>query len=266
MLPCNLLYEARTNSDLRDKIVGHMNDFWQLTDVTGEGIGDFLQGIDRMVDSVITRNELTLRNLKRIAISRSVSRSIASQVAAVLFHTPLTAVDAARRQYLQHLDSLTSDIDSLILEAQILDLNLKNMANLQWDIRRLIVGDRAEVAQNYNEVQSRFWTWFGAHQDLLQDYRQQANILEGLDQQQKWAVNMVSEVTQTLRAMKHKLGDLRIRVKEPGFNIGADFELQIAVIEKGAQALITGKAKSRQAKQESIDDIKKQIDAKRKAA
>lgn len=41
--------------------------FWQLTDNTIDGIGDFLQGIDRMMDSAITRNEITLRNLEDIA-------------------------------------------------------------------------------------------------------------------------------------------------------------------------------------------------------
>lgn len=113
-------------------MVSHLTEFWQLTDRTSDDIGDFLQGINRMTDSVITRNEFTLRNLKRIALSRTEPSSIRSRVVAVLFHSPLTVESAVRRQYIEHLDKLTGEIDTLILSSHLVEINLKQMSDLQF--------------------------------------------------------------------------------------------------------------------------------------
>ncbi|ERF74876.1 hypothetical protein EPUS_03260 [Endocarpon pusillum Z07020] len=169
----------------RDKIVDHLTDFWQLTDNTIDGLGDFLQGIDRMVDSTITRNEITLRNLRNIASKRAEPASIVLQVIAVLFHTPLTAENAIRRQYLEHLDRLMAETDRLLLDSHLQDNNLKRLANIQWDIHNIIVGDNDHVTEQEQEVQGNFWAQFGGYKKLLDDYKQQAAVLQQLDVQRK---------------------------------------------------------------------------------
>ena len=128
-----------------------------------------------MVDSAITRNEITLRSLRNIASKRA--GSIVSQVFAILMHKPLTAKNAIRREYLQHLDKLTAEIDRLLLGSQLQEKNLKRMPNIQWDIHNVIVGDNNYVTEQEQEVQGRFWALFGRHKNLLDDYKQQAAVL-----------------------------------------------------------------------------------------
>lgn len=239
---------------------GHLTQFWQLTDTTGEEIGNFLQGIDRMMDSVITRNELTLRNLRRLA--HASPPTIGAQVWAVLVHAPLTIDDAVRRQYIEHLDRLTGDIDVLILKSHLVELNLKDMSNIQWDLHDLINGDNSDIKHKEKAVQGSFWAWFGGHQNLLEDYKQQAAVLKGLDGQRTWAVDLVGEITQTLKSLRRELNDLRIRIQEPGFDITGDLEFQIKVIQQGVDALKQGRVTSKRKNQETMSDVKRQIEAR----
>ena len=216
-----------------------------------------------MVDSAITRNEITLRNLKNIALKRAEPASIGSQVIAVLFHTPLTAENTIRRQYLAHLDKLTAEIDMLLLDSHLQDNNLKRMANIQWDIHNVIVGDNSYVTEQEQEVQGKFWAQFGGYKNLLGDYKQQAAVLRQLDVQRKWAVDLISDIAGKLKELKSKLGDLRYRIREPGLDLSGDLDIQIAIIQKSLDNLYAGRAKSLNERQKGIADIRKEIEGKR---
>jgi hypothetical protein len=216
-----------------------------------------------MVDSAITRNEITLRNLRNIAFKRAESASIVSLFFAVLMHKPLTAEHAIRRQYLKHLDKLTAEIDRLLLDSQLQENNLKRMANIQWDIYNVIVGDNNYVTEQEQEVQGRFWALFGRYKNLLDDYKQQAAVLRQLDEQRKWAVDLISDITGKLKELKSKLGDLRYRIREPGLDLSGDLDFQITIIEKSLDNLYVGRAKSLNEKQKSIADIRGQIERNR---
>ncbi len=216
-----------------------------------------------MVDSAITRNEITLRNLKYIALERAASASIVSQVIAVLFHTPLTTENAIRTQYLEHLDKLTAEIDRLLLDTQLQGNNLKEMANIQWDIHNIIVGDNNDATKQEEEVLGRFWAQFGGYKNLLDKYKKQAAVLQQLDVQRKWAVDLISDITGKLKELKSKLGDLRYRIQEPGLDLSGDLDFQIAIIQKSLDNLYAGRAKSLNETQKSIADIRKAIEGKR---
>lgn len=216
-----------------------------------------------MVDSAITYNEITLRSLKNIASKGAGSDSIVSQVIAVLFHTPLTAENAIRRQYLEHLDKLTTEIDRLLLDSHLQDNNLKRMANIEWEIHNVIVGDNNHVTEQEQEVQGNFWAQFGGYKKLLDNYKQQAAALRQLDMQRQWAVNLISDIIGKLKELKSKLVDLRYRIREPGLDLSVDLDFQIAIIQRSLAELYAGRAKSLNEKQKTIADIRKEIEGKR---
>ncbi|KAF7502827.1 hypothetical protein GJ744_005020 [Endocarpon pusillum] len=250
----------------RDEIVYHLTEFWQLADNTIEGISVFLNGIDRMVDSAITRNEITLRNLKNIAFKRAESAGTVSQVFAILLHKPLITENAIRKQYIEHLDRLTAEIDRVLHDSRLQEINLKGMANIQWDIHQVIVGDNNHVTVQEQEIQGRFWTLFGRYKNLLDDYKKQAAVLQQLDEQRKWAVDLISDISGKLMELKSKLVDLRYRIQEPGVNLSGDLNLQIGIIQRSLDNLYAGRSKSRNEKRKTMADIKRQIERERREA
>lgn len=218
-----------------------------------------------MMDSAITRNEITLHNLVDIAFKSAESASTVSQVFAVLLHKPLTAENAIRKQYLEHLDKLTAEIDRLLLDSRVQEDNLRGMANIQWNIHNVIVADNNRVTEQEQEqeIQGRFWAPFGRYKNLLKDYKQQAAVLQQLDEQRKWAVDLTSDITGKLKDMKSKLADLRYRIQEPGLNLSGDLNFQIGVIQKSLDNLYAGRAKSLNEKRKTMADIKRQIERER---
>lgn len=152
-------------------------------------------------------------------------------------HKPLTAENAIRKQYLEHLDKLTAEIDRLILDSRVQEDNLRGMANIQWNIYYVIVADNTRVTEQEQEIQGRFWALFGRYKNLLKDYKQQAAVLQQLDEQRKWAVDLTSDSTGKLKDMKSKLADLRYRIQEPGLNfqIGS-FKRVLITYKQGGQS------------------------------
>ena len=135
------------------------------------------------------------------------------------------------------------------------------MADIQWALKDVIEGDNEDVLQQKLEIEGYFWTWFGGYKGLLADNQKQAAVLIGLDKQRGWAVDLVSEVSQHLKELKYRLGDLRIRIQQPGFDLSDDLESQIEIIQKGVDALTAGRAVSRKSKKKTMKDIKRQVDA-----
>lgn len=111
------------------------------------------------------------------------------------------------------------------------------MANIQWNIYYVIVADNTRVTEQEQEIQGRFWALFGRYKNLLKDYKQQAAVLQQLDEQRKWAVDLTSDSTGKLKDMKSKLADLRYRIQEPGLNfqIGS-FKRVLITYKQGGQS------------------------------
>lgn len=130
-----------TQGSYRTKKVSQLTNFWQLAQSTGDDIGNIVQGINRLMDSAITRNEIMLRKLHTFVASRGQSASLEWQLFAILFQRPLTLNQAIRQKYLNHLDKLTSMIDVLLARFQYIEIKLKDMFELQFDLHHLIIGD-----------------------------------------------------------------------------------------------------------------------------
>lgn len=83
--------------------------------------------------------------------------------------------------------------------------------------------------------------WFGFSNHLLDDYKQRAAVLKELDLQRVWAMNLISDVTQTLETLRSKLADLKMRIRDSGLDMLGVLEFQIAIIQKSIENLKAGK-------------------------
>lgn len=239
------------------QITSQLTDFYQLADTTGENLSSFLAGVDRMMDSVIVTNERTLRSLRRLA--HTTPPSISSQALAVLIGTDITTSGAVRTHYLSHLSKLKGDIDGLILHAQLVAQNLRDLETITWTIKGIATGDKQDIANEKKEVQGRFWAWFGGYGDLLAGFEEQRVVLRGLDTQTDWAFHIVSGVLVKLRELRIGLEDLRVRISLPSLVPEGELELQIDVIHKGVLRLEAGRLKTKGIKRKVMADLQKQL-------
>ena len=224
--------------------------------------------MDRTIDGIISINEWTARTLDRIAYDSTIEDSRGAvakflDTALLPFEGPKPSTeDAVATLFMKHISQVKGDIDSLIAEAGISAFNLENMENQLWNIHGIGEQDGKGVGSQKHKETKRLAYVFGLNSEALGDLEEQSNILRALTEQRALAYAQVSGVLESLKVISDGLEDLRERVSVPGMVSGAQkipLEIQIDIIRRGLRRLQDGRLKTKQKKEEYINEIREQL-------
>jgi len=254
-------------SKSRNGISQKLREFQKRANRAGDVLRTFNSRMDRTIDSIISTNVWTARKLEEIAREEEIENSrgaigafISKSVALIEGLEP-SIEKAIKLQYLHNLSLVKNDIDDLIIEAEILVTNLNSLEDILWTMKKFGKQDVQDISKSKSKASKTIAAVFGLNWEDIKSLEDQNRMLVELLEQKDAALARVTGTLEHLKDISARLGDMKEIVAMPGWPQAQKVPLLVRIntIHRGLERLERGRGRTRQKKDQYLNEIRDQI-------
>lgn len=161
--------------------------------------------------------------------------------------------DAIKETFLMSMDSLSTSMERLIIEAQVSLANLDKLEQHLTLLHEVVLREDTSIHLAKDEMLSELWTKLGGNNRKLRGMDNHLILLRGVGGYRKRALAHVVATLQTLGALSADMEELRSRVAAPDI-VGDKIPVEVHVrsIQGGLERLKDGQMRAREREDETI--------------
>ncbi|KAI1821147.1 hypothetical protein F4861DRAFT_485636 [Xylaria intraflava] len=199
---------------VRDELVYEFDGYIEAVRRASRDLQSFNTQVESVVDSLISINRWTSRNLDTISANQNFLSQGFNWLLAP-FQPGIYDEGAILDKYIEHIALVSDEIEKLILRAEATLSHLYRAENHVHSLQDHAVRGKIMVNEQRNEVFWDLWTLVGANTRRLHNLKGQLSLLRQVEGQRHAATAQLTTALNNLDEMESKLSDLRDRVARP---------------------------------------------------
>jgi hypothetical protein len=195
-------------------------------------------------------NDFALRSIEAAEYKSSLAYSLNNLLP---WHAPVPTNEIVLQTFTDAMNSLSSSMERLILEAEVSLLNLDQLEERLSTLHELLLREDSSIAFAKNELLSQLWTRLGGNKGELRQFDKNLFLLKNLGEYRKQALIHVVAALQMLQAMGADMEDMRERVAAPELTTGKiPIEVHLKSIRNGLERLREGRINAKEREDEAV--------------
>lgn len=246
-----------SNIPSKNELLHEFDGFVETARIASYDLQKFNSHVGRGVDAVLSTAKWTQRVLDDIDL-KSKERGLLPAFVSDTLLAPFQPVQFTEarllHQYIEHTHIVSSEIERLIDEAQVLLQTLQNLEDRLEVIHSISLRDGEQVSGDRDEILGHLWSKIGGNKSKRDRLERQLRLLRQVGQYRKSAFAHVANTIVKLQGMQSELEELRTRVgsaaaaEEAGAK-HVPLSVHIENIKLGVERLEIGREKARELEQ-----------------
>ncbi|KAI9509813.1 hypothetical protein F5148DRAFT_977694 [Russula earlei] len=241
----------------REILADSLSEFVKDARKVGRGLTRFSSKVGGAIDNIIAVNDYALQ-----CIEAANSKSSGLSLRRIWGRRSKVDKRAVTQAFTEAMDTLSANMQRLILEAQVSNSDLDKLEEHLNSIYDVVSREDSSIATAKEELLAQLWTKLGFNHHELKGMDNRLALLRGIDEYRKRARAHVKAALHTLETMEGDMEDLRERVTAPQL-VGDAIPLDVHMksLRSGIERLKGRRTGAKRLEEEIINRIMGSVDS-----